>query len=74
MRSIASEYMVYLTTNEGRACPFHGCKVFLDSERFEDSCNHLLKARGLRCLHVGQETGRTSNGDFLHCTVAVFGK
>ena len=52
----------------------HGCKVFLDSERFEDSCNHLLKARGLRCLHVGQETGRTSNGDFLHYTVAVFGK
>jgi hypothetical protein len=42
-------------------------------EHFDEACNHLMKAHGLKCLHVGQQTENDSNGKPWHSTVAVFG-
>jgi hypothetical protein len=74
MPVVAKELIVYVSTNESRACPMPGCKFYLNGENFDGSCNHLLKAHGLKCLHVGQETGRDDEGKPWHSTVAVFGK
>lgn len=74
MPVLAKEVLVKVTTGIGTRCRF--CDTFLDGsrERFEDSCEHLMKEHGLKCLHVGQETDRDDEGKPWHNTVAVFGK
>jgi hypothetical protein len=74
MPTIAKELMVYVSTDEWKGCPMTGCEFYMGSGKFEESCNHLLQAHGLKCLHVGQETGEDSSGKPWHKTVAVFGK
>jgi hypothetical protein len=71
MPPVATEQIVYVSTGALRTCPF--CGESLGLERFEESCNHLL-GHGLKCLHVGQETGWDGRGNPWHNTVAVFGK
>jgi hypothetical protein len=55
MPAVAKEFIVYVSTNIGKGCPFEGCDFSIGLERFEQSCNHLIQQHGLKCLHVGQE-------------------
>jgi hypothetical protein len=69
-----TEFIIRVSTNESRKCPFDGCDVVLDAmEMFENSCNHMLQDHQLVCLHVGQETVDTDDGPY-QTTVAVFGR
>ena len=74
MPPIATEFIVYVSTNVGRRCPFQDCDTHLGLNQFEESCNHLLQQHGLKCLHVGQETSGLGVDEPFHSTVAVFGK
>jgi transposase len=67
---MATQQLVYVTTNTSRLCPICG-EESLDGDHFEDACNHVLR-HGLKCLHIGQETRRDDNGKPWHSTVAVF--
>ena len=74
MAVLASEIIVMVSSNGDRQCPL--CHDFsLDGTKdWEESCNHLLREHGLKCLHVGQETAPSFDGSPYHNTVAVFGK
>jgi hypothetical protein len=66
--------MVHISTAFKKPCPFCA-DVEIGLERFEESCNHLISAHGLTCLHVGSETHRDNDtGALIHSTVAVFSR
>ena len=63
--------IVRVATDESKNCPI--CDFSLDGiQRFEESCNHLLREHALRCLHVGTETHPGPDGKPWHITVASF--
>jgi hypothetical protein len=71
MPVIAEEKIVCIYSNYTKQCPL--CSFMLNYGQFEESCNHLMEAHDLKCLHVGQESGQSSDGPWAN-TVAVFGK
>lgn len=49
--------------------------VWNETDKFDEACNHLINAHGLKCLHVGQQTKQNSeDGSPWHTTVTVFSK
>ena len=74
MAVLASEIIVMVSSNEDRLCPLCHDFSLYGTKDWEGSCNHLLLAHGLKCIHVGQETAPSLDGSPYHNTVAVFGK
>jgi hypothetical protein len=74
MPKIASQRIVRVSTNGGRSCSLCNGQFQIDGiENFDASCNHLMQAHNLKCLHVGQETVDGHDGKPWQTTVAVFG-
>ena len=75
MPAIAEEQMFRLSTDETVACPICGYQTHGGSVvAFGEVCTHILQEHKLKCLHVGQETYRASDGSPFHYTVAIFGR
>jgi hypothetical protein len=75
MPVLAKEKLIRVSTHVQTGCPLCSSWQQSGSEHryFEEMCNHLF-THGLKCLHVGQETDRSGDGDLWQSTVAVFGK
>ena len=68
------DLIIRISTESMGGCPLCSGHWLGGKDRFDESCSHLMKQHGLRCLHVGQESGVDGQDRLWQFTVAVFGR
>jgi len=74
MPPVATEFIIYVSTNEGTGGRIESCDSLRGLEKSQDNCNNFIQEHGLNGLNVVQETHIDDSGNTSHWTVGAFGK